>query len=86
MVEQDKCRENQKNGSRFGSRGMSDRRLSPLIEYPEYQNAEYEIGEPEERIDVKIGVVVVQRNQGSRSRIQYREYACTNSNLFPGAV
>ena len=43
MVEQDKCRENQKNGSRFGSRGMSDRRLSPLIEYPEYQNAEYDL-------------------------------------------
>lgn len=43
MVEQDKCRENQKNGSHFGSRGMSDRRLSPLIEYPEYQNAEYDI-------------------------------------------
>ena len=56
MVEQDKCRENQKNGSRFGSRGMSDRRLSPLIEYPEYQNAEYEIGEPGKRIDVKISV------------------------------
>ena len=56
MVEQDKC---QKNGSRFGSRGMSDRRLSPLIEYPEYQNAEYEIGEQGKRIDVKISVIMV---------------------------